>query len=74
MIEPFFLAVMALFMVHTVDDRLVFVNPEMVVSLTVPAGRLTSPNIGCIVAFSDGKFVSVKETCHEVRELMGVKE
>lgn len=66
-------ALQLLFMVHTVDERTVYVNPEQVVSLTIPAGRLVSDRIGCIVAFADGKFLSVKEMCHEVRELMGVK-
>lgn len=69
-----FVAAMALFMVHTVDDRMVYVNPEQIVSLTVPAGRLVSGNVGCIVAFADAKFLSVKETCKEVRGLMNVRE
>jgi uncharacterized protein YlzI (FlbEa/FlbD family) len=71
MSDPFLLALQLLFMVHTVDGRTVHVNPEQIVSLTVPAGRLVSERVGCIVAFSDGKFLSVKEPCNEVLERMG---
>lgn len=70
MTDPFLFALQLLFMVHTVDERMVYVNPEQVVSLTVPMGKLISGKVGCIVAFADGKFLSVKETCDEVRVLM----
>jgi hypothetical protein len=38
-------------------------NPE-------PANKAFSPNVKCQVNMSDGKFVTVKETCEQVRRIM----
>jgi hypothetical protein len=38
-------------------------NPE-------PHNQLFTGNVKCVVNMSDGKYVTVKETCAEVRRLM----
>jgi hypothetical protein len=58
-----------LFLVHTVDGRNVYVNPNSVITLTVP-GKLVTEKATCLMLLDDGKFLTVKETCDEVRKLM----
>jgi hypothetical protein len=60
-----------LVLLHTVDDREVFVNPTYVISTTEPKdkGGLAS-EVNCIVSFIDAKFISVKETCAEVNAIL----
>jgi hypothetical protein len=38
-------------------------NPE-------PHNRLFTGNVKCVVNMTDGKYVTVKETCEQVRKLM----
>jgi hypothetical protein len=59
----------ALFLVHSVDGREVYVNPESVITLTVP-GKLVTEKATCLMLLNDAKFLTVKETCDEVRKLM----
>jgi hypothetical protein len=41
-------------------------NPE-------PSNNAFTPNVKCQVNMTDGKFVTVKETCAEVRRIMQAK-
>ena len=60
-----------LVMLHTVDDREVFVNPAYVISTTEPKDKGGfSENVNCIVSFIDAKFISVKESCAEVNAIL----
>ena len=62
---------LALILLHTVDGREVFVNPEWVVSTTEPKDKGGfSEKVNCIVSFIDAKFISVKETCSEVNSIL----
>ena len=38
-------------------------NPE-------PGNKLFTQNVKCLINMSDGKFVTVKETCEQVRTIM----
>jgi hypothetical protein len=62
---------LVLILLHTVDDREVWVNPEWVISTTEPRdkGGYAEP-VHCIVSFVDAKFISVKETCSEVNSIL----
>ena len=62
---------LVLILLHTVDDREVYVNPTWVVSTTEPKDRggFAEP-VHCIVSFIDGKFISVRETCSEVNSIL----
>ena len=60
--------------VHTLDRRVVYVNPEAIVQLAEPKpegtkGKLFVDAVRCIIGLPDGKYVSVRETCDEVRRL-----
>ena len=69
------LAALELVTVHMIDGRVVQINPAEITSMVWP--REASPNtvmtdgVNCVISFTDGKFLSVAETCSEVQELMG---
>jgi uncharacterized protein YlzI (FlbEa/FlbD family) len=59
-----------LIVLHAVDGRPIYLNPKTVVRLTQSVdGKnvLVVDSAKCLVSFVDGKFVSVRETCDEVR-------
>lgn len=68
------LAVVLHFVVlHAVDGREVYINPQAVTNLQDARddddpGKRTARGVECIISFSDGKFVSVAEFCETVRE------
>ncbi len=68
-------ALVVLVTVHQIDGREVQINPRQVVSIATPrdadAGRALVEGVRCVISFVDGKFLSVSETCHEVRTLIG---
>jgi len=62
---------LVLILLHTVDDREVWVNPEWVVSTTEPKDKGGfDEKVNCIVSFIDAKFISVKETCSQVNDIL----
>jgi uncharacterized protein YlzI (FlbEa/FlbD family) len=75
--DPITLA-MHLVLLHTVDGRETFVNPEQVVSMSShKAGeqnKVLVESVECVLGLSNGKIVSVLEPCDEVlRKLEEVK-
>ena len=54
---------------HTVDDREIGVNAHEIVSLTKPGGLVTR-DAQCLVALTDGKFITTVESCRDVIELL----
>ena len=59
-------AVVQVFIVlNTVDDREIAVNTSEIVSITKPGGLVTQ-DAHCMIALTDGKFITVIETCREV--------
>jgi hypothetical protein len=63
-------AVFGLVALHNGAGQEVFVNPREVTNLQGPKTRaLFVKHVHCLVGFSDGKFVTVTETCEAVREL-----
>jgi hypothetical protein len=52
----------------------VLVNPELVTTLHAPAGgerKNFGGKVQCLINTSDGKFVTVLETCDVVRGMLG---
>ena len=60
-----------LFMVHGLDGREVYVNSEQVISMAMPGdSKLFVEGVRCVITLTDGKFITVKETCSQVQALM----
>jgi hypothetical protein len=63
----------SLVLLHRADGYEVIVNPSQVTSLRATIGRpskLVPQGTRCMVGLTDGKFVSVVESCDEVRKLL----
>ena len=62
-----------LIILHTVDGRPIAINPQQITHLGGPkasAGQHFVKGVNCQVNFTDGKFVTVIETCDEIRRLL----
>lgn len=62
-----------LVVLHTIDGRAVYINPEAVTNLQdaredSDPGKHLKPGAQCIISLGDGRFVSVAEFCETVRE------
>ena len=56
---------------HVIGGQVVLVNPRQIVSLIgQQTGHLMTAQAACVVTFANGKFLSVIETCAQVRTLM----
>jgi hypothetical protein len=69
------LLALTLIVLHSVDGFELFVNPEHIIILrpTSEAARGTANQLiakghACVIGLSDGKFVSVVESCGTVRD------
>jgi hypothetical protein len=68
-------ATVALLVLHTADGRDVDINPAAITSLreTHDEADLNRPFTGkvrCMINTVDGKFVTVIETCDQIREMI----
>ena len=60
-----------LFLVNTLDGRIVYVNPEQVISIAPPKDNdVFTEGVRCVISLADGKFVSARESCDDVRARM----
>lgn len=59
----------SLLLVYGLDGRAVYINPEAVISIAPPKSRdeLFSKDVECVISLADGKFISTKENCGELR-------
>jgi len=68
------LIVLHLIVMHTVDGREVSINPKQVTSLhgakNGQGNQLLTGDVSCVVGLTDGKFISVAESCDAVRKLL----
>ena len=76
--DPATAIVVHLVLLHTVDGRETFVNPEQVVSMSShkegEANKVLVEGVQCVLGLSNGKIVSVLEHCDEVlRKLEDIK-
>jgi hypothetical protein len=67
--DPTFLVAMVWLEVQTLDGRTVIINSEEIISFAPPNKEkgLWADDAHCIITLTDAKFVTVKETCDEVR-------
>jgi hypothetical protein len=63
---------LVLIILHSGSGTPLELNPSMVTHLRnpEPGNGAFSPGVKCQINMADGKFVTVKETCAEVRKLM----
>jgi len=68
--DPITLA-LHLILLHTVDGRETFVNPEQITNMAAhmpgEQNKVLTGAVQCVVSLSNGKFVSVREPCDEVQ-------
>lgn len=62
----------ALLVLHTLDGRDVYVNPNAIVTITEARRegdpkKQTTDRVHCVITLSDGKAVTVEEDCDSVR-------
>jgi uncharacterized protein YlzI (FlbEa/FlbD family) len=67
--DPAVVAAMVWLEVHTLDGRTVIINSEEIISFAQPNKEkgLWTDAARCLITLTDAKFVTVKETCDEVR-------
>jgi hypothetical protein len=63
-----------LIILHAPDGHEIRLNPDQITSMhaAIPgeANKMISDKVECLINTTDGKFVSVVETCDTVRDLM----
>jgi len=65
------LVALHLIKVTGLDGQIIELNPEQIVSLRVPREEGTlHAGIRCLIHTTDGKFISVLETCESVQKLL----
>lgn len=59
--------------VHMIDGREVAINPTEITRMfrSVGTNKQIPDNVQCVVYFTDGSFLSIAETCDELRALIG---
>lgn len=63
----------ALVELHGPDDQRVFVNPDQIISIREPRGMEQghfARGTRCLVTTADGKYLTVREKCTELREMI----
>lgn len=65
---------MVLIILHTLSGAEIAINPKLIVSMraSVPdkVNERIAPSANCLINMTDGKFITVVESCNKVRELM----
>jgi hypothetical protein len=68
-----FVLTLGLVLLHGLDGREIYINPETVTTMRAPIhgkeNKVISAETQCVLNTTDGKFISVIETCDKVREL-----
>jgi hypothetical protein len=67
--------VLVMVILHSATGVEIDVNTDTITNMRGPDGhKHLTPNVRCLINMSDGKFVTVKETCEEVRRIMARKK
>lgn len=70
---PLWLVLYQLIVLHNGEGGQVYINPAEIISLReggADRDKLFTPTVKCMINTSDGKYITVKETCSEVREII----
>ena len=66
-----------LILLHSVEGHEIAISPDQVTSLraAIPhrPNQLITEDVACLISLTDGKFVSVTESCDKVRALLEEK-
>ena len=64
--------ILVMIILHSATGTEIDLNTKAITNLRnpEPSNPNFTPNVKCLVNMSDGKFVTVTETCAEVRKLM----
>lgn len=64
-----------LIVLHSVSGQPIEINPKLITHMRGPDPDIKAftESARCMINFSDGKYVTVKETCAEVGKLIGEK-
>ena len=67
------IALVAMLVLHSATGVEIDVNPKNITNMRSPepGNKNFSDTVKCQINMADGKFVTVKETCEEVRKLIG---
>jgi len=67
------IVLVAMIILHSATGIEIDINEKLITNMRNPEPRnkAFSDNVKCMINMSDGKFVTVKETCEEVRRLIG---
>ena len=62
-----------LIILHSATGVEIDLNEKLITNMRGPevGNRLFTDNVKCLINMSDGKFITVRETCEEVRRLIG---
>ena len=65
-------AAVTIIVLHSLTGAEISLNPEQIVALRdgEHTGQHLAKEVECVITTSDGKFISVVETCARVRELI----
>ena len=64
-------ATVVLLMLHRIDGRELFINPDQIAAVAAPRPSPTvSHEVKCLVFMTDGKHYAVTESCSEVKRLL----
>jgi hypothetical protein len=68
--------VFVIIVLHSVEGHEIDINPAEITSMRASKGEgeFFTPGVYCMVSLSDGKFVTVSETCEQVRDLIKREE
>jgi len=67
MIEAIVVAAAQFIILHSVDGRAFYINPKHIVSTSQAKGKLVVDAVQCVVYTTDGRFITVAETCESLK-------
>jgi len=70
------IAMVVMVILHSSTGVEIDVNTELITNMrsAEPGHKNLAAGVNCMINMSDGKFVSVKETCEEVRRVMEARK
>lgn len=66
------LAAAAMIILHVATGGEIDVNVESITNMRGPEGQANFvKGTNCLVSMSDGKYIAVRETCEQIRQIIG---
>ena len=67
MIEVIVIATVQYLVLTTLDGRTIHVNPAHIVSTTTTKGKLVTDAVQCVIYTTDGRIITIAETCESLK-------